>query len=1304
MSAEPFIELNRTFFELPRSYAQEAKEDDLQIGDALRLKGGRDVNWDVLLKQYRVILLAEAGSGKTIEIRETARKLQSEGKAAFFIRLENVSLGLKEALEGSSYEDFQAWLVSNDEGWLFLDSVDEARLKHALDFEQAVIKIATELQPAMQRIHVMITGRVDAWKPKSDFQFCNSRFPFKDSEESSTEEDEVELSQDDDIDDIFDTGNTKSQEKRKTETEFKAYSISNLDREQVEKFIQGRAVSNPLEFLKEMDRKDVWDQGGRPQDLLDLINFWVKHGRIGSRLELIENSIQRRLEERRANSDAANPISPDKLLDGAKLIAAATTLMKVSNIRVIDGNENTIGINIRLFLSNWTTGESDIIISRPIFNNSIYGAVRFYHRSAREYLTAKWLHDCLEKGTSRKRVENLFFQKKYGLKVLIPSMRPILAWLVLFDERIRKKACDLEPEIVFEGGDPSSLPQEVRSKILADVCLKIAMDTSKHSATNYAAVQRFANPDIANDIKALIRQYRRRNEIAYFLVRMIWQGRIHKALPEAKSFALDSETEKYIRIAAIRAVKELGSDIDFQAIQAALLSQVSEIDRRVLGEVIEHLPPSPDAVEWIVKALEKVKVKEKFSSDGLGHSLVRFAESLTPDLAALFSKHINNFLEREPVIEKRFCMVSERFGWLMNCGARAVETLISSRHPEALCAESLSILSKIPPFQEYADSEGRSLTTEISVLAKNWPDLNLALFWKDVEVTRENLFSKKEKALTYFWQAYTIRQYWNFEAIDFDRVKEDILKRGFLDDKLVALSLAFQIYKENDRPVKWREQLKKLVEDHPELKARLDEFLNPPAQTEDQKKLKRQDANWKQKEKKRKASREKYHADWLAWLNKNFAKLKDESLLKETFTKDRYLNAQYYLLERMRKLKDDSTHWTRGNWQDLIEGFGDNIARAFRDGLLLSWRLYQPNLRSESDDEDGTPIAVILGLSGLEIEATEIENWPDSLTKEEAGLACRYAFHELNGFPTWFHKLHQRFPDVVTSAILKEIDWELANGQDGKEKHYIIDKVSWSDQTLWSGIAPELLKRLEVEPSSSKYLSYLLKVIQSNATVSDQQIAQIAEEKCRTLNDLNHLAQWYAAWIGVEPIFAIKKLSKFLKTIRENSEAVHFAMSTVVNLVGERRTGANAREAFKTPKHLKNIYLLMHKYIKAEEDIERAGKGVYSPELRDNAQDARNSLFAALTKIPGEETYRALVELYRKHPYQRARTWMMHSARELAEKDADLPAMTDKEFLSFKNSLERPYDDWSKFLQLKPSFYGVGINLNDMWTAFKRRR
>lgn len=77
---DEFIELNRDFH--PISKGAEDFETRIAFGLSSR------VHWDDLLKEPRVVILAEAGAGKTYEIQGATKRLRAEGKQAFFLRLE----------------------------------------------------------------------------------------------------------------------------------------------------------------------------------------------------------------------------------------------------------------------------------------------------------------------------------------------------------------------------------------------------------------------------------------------------------------------------------------------------------------------------------------------------------------------------------------------------------------------------------------------------------------------------------------------------------------------------------------------------------------------------------------------------------------------------------------------------------------------------------------------------------------------------------------------------------------------------------------------------------------------------------------------------------------------------------------------------------------------------------------------------------------------------------------------------------------------------------------------------------------
>ena len=96
---------------------------------------------------------------------------------------------------------------------------------------------------------------------------------------------------------------------------------------------------------------------------------------------------------------------------------------------------------------------------------------------------------------------------------------------------------------------------------------------------------------------------------------------------------------------------------------------------------------------------------------------------------------------------------------------------------------------------------------------------------------------------------------------------------------------------------------------------------------------------------------------------------------------------------------------------------------------------------------------------------------------------------------------------------------------------------------------------------------------------------------------------------------------------------------------------------------------MAHEYIRISEDIDRIGGGAYSPELRDHAQDARDSLFRLLADIPGKETYVALTQLVEDHPVPDQRAWMAKCAFDRARTDGDLELWTADQIREFGRDL-----------------------------------
>lgn len=1245
---DDFIPLDRTFHELA---LEVGADDDV---DLTRLSGRREtLRWPNLLSDRRVILLSEAGSGKTEEVRNVARTLRQDGKPAFFVRIEHVSQDFEDAFEEGSFEEFSTWSASGEEGWLFLDSVDEARLRDPKDFEHAIKKLGRALAPVLQDVHIVITGRTTAWRPKTDLLLCRGAFPYRSAEKVADEEAPLDETQN--------VAVKKTEPVTNLTAPFRIVALDDLHGEQVDAFLHGKEVPDSKVFRDAVDRKDAWSLTTRPQDLAELIDFWKDHQRIGSRFELMRSSIARRLEERDQDRAEARPITMERLRLGARLIAAATTLAQESAIRVPDGSENAKGISAREVLTDWDDIDCATLLSRPIFDEGIYGTVRFHHRSVREYLTAEWLHSLIVDEGSRARIESLFFRSQYGIEVVVPTMRPVLPWLAILDERILARVCRLAPEVVFEGGDPSQLPRETRSNLLYQACEQLGQPAHGRSLTDYAAVERFANIDLTDDIKALLDKYGEDDDIAWFLLRMIQLGEMTGAAAEAKRFALSARAT-HTRTAAFRALATVGSAADQAEVRQSFLAEDGELNRDWLAELILGVPPDDTTLAWLLDALKRVAVKEPFEVDSLLGALSQLVLDWPLRLLPKLVVGLHSLLDSPPVIERRYCEFSTRYSWLAQAAGQAILRLIEARVMRVLEPAALSILRKLPIAEDDGEFELREIRDDLRKRVPEWAELNHALFWHDVAETRTGRDAGTGERLTEFWQVGILGRFWAFGAESFNSVSEDIATRPLIDDKLVALTLAFAIYRENGRPAAWRARLKRLTNGKPELRTTLHALLHPPAAG--QQSWRREEARWKKQAKRTAARREANKREWKEHLNANVEALCDPG------KQGVITNAQYYLCEQMRKGSNRSGKWTEGNWRSLIPEFGEPVARAFRDGAVQFWRAYRPKLRSEGAQANTTPFSVIFGLTGLSIEAHEEAGWPKGVSQTEAEVATRFALHELNGFPTWLPSLYVVHPDTVVGLVVAEIDHEIATEDPNGESHYVLYDASWSGDWMHDRLAPLLMARLRNPPKSIANLRYMLSIVQGSS-LDGSIIAKLAGGKAKATKNPETAPMWFAMWVGVDPAVAIPALAARLAEIEEDGDKTLFAMRFITALVGGRRESRCARQAYRTVEHMKALLLLMHNYVREKDDIDRAGRGVYSPGLRDDAQDARNALFSFIRETPGKEAFLALMEISRLHPAETARPWMAFHAKEKATLDAAATAWSPGQVRDFHDRLER---------------------------------
>lgn len=923
-----FIDLQRTFHELPSKHLD---DNDVIVRRTFHLE--KPITWPDLQQEYRVIILSEAGSGKTEELLHAAQTLTDHGKASFFLRLENVASDFDNSFEIGEPSQFQQWLEdSQSEGWMFLDSVDEARLHDPKDFEHAVRILGRRLIPALQRVHLLISGRSTAWRPKTDLETCIRHLPFEQPRSAESPND----------DQFDDTIGTEDKAQHDFASPYKIVTMDDLDKERIEVFVKAKGIEQPQDFIDAIERADAWSFTARPQDLEELVEFWLDNGIIGSRLDLLRNSIDRRLVERDQDRDELKSLTADRARSGIVLLAAAVTLSKQQDIRVPDGAHNSKGISVSEVLSDWNSTDCSTLLSRPIFDEAIYGTVRFHHRSVREFLTAQWCSQLLMRTTSRRNIYSLLFREQYGKTVVVPTFRPVLPWLALLDGEVCDRLCEIEPEVLLEGGDPSNLPLEIRRRVLLQVCDNIDKGNDDRPSVEHSAIQRFAKDDLSSVVRELIGKYAKNEDLLFFLLRMVWLGELKQALPEALAAAMNPSSSQHVRIAAFRAVHAVGSPSEISQMRDSFLKEAKVLDRRWLGELLTDATPSEETTQRLLECLAKTEPKERYSYDGLESELHSFLRRSSPDLLPQFVTRFDHLLESKPFEDSRHCPLSARFIWLIEAAAIAVARLISSRHPSTMNIETLSLLRKMPLARHWVNANNLDAEDRLSELVPAWPELNSLLFWHDVEDTINGRTESEANKPLEWWQVSSLGSFWRFDSDNFDHAVQQIDHRSSPIEKGVALSLAFRLYVQGGRQRKQRERLHKTVAGNPVLVEQLKKYLHPPARARGRDNYRKQEAAWKRQAKARERKEAQDRERSRDSLQANVDELRDNG-----FGPGIVSGRQWYAHEAMREKDDRSGRWTEGDWRLLIPEFGNEIAEAFRDGAVKFWRQYKPQVRSE---------------------------------------------------------------------------------------------------------------------------------------------------------------------------------------------------------------------------------------------------------------------------------------------------------------------------------------------------------------------
>lgn len=1219
-------------------------------------------NWDDLLKSKRILIISEAGAGKTYECRTRQQALWLAGEPAFYVELAELAQNnLRDLLLHTEEKRFDDWLASqSDVATFFLDSIDELKLSLG-SFEQALKRLAKAVAGQLHRIRVVITSR----PIPIDEQLFRQILPVPDEP--------VEAATSEEFANIAMARRAQKTSKKQIARDWRNVALLPLSNTQIKQMAITEGVDNPDALLADIQRRNAEEFVRRPQDLIELCADWREHHRIRSHRDQVASNITVKLKPREDRREKA-ALPADKALEGARRLALAATLSRKLTLRHSAEADRKCGstdtpLDPSSILHNWTQDERTTLLERSLFGFASYGRVRFHHRSVIEYLAAEHLLGLLARGMPIRSVKRvLFTSTAQGDEVVKPSLRPVAAWMALHDEAIFDEVLRREPDVLLNFGDPESLSSARRQRALRAYVERHGKGGWRGLRVPSIQLHRFAASDLECEVKRLWEDGIENSEVREILLNLIGLGKMAGCADIAYGIATDGKAPKGERIDALDALIDL-NDSRLTAISASLADDTSLWPNGLTRAALLRLFPANLSVELLCKALARTTEMKRSVGD-ISWALSWLIEhgDLPPNMLDEL-RHGLTELSVEGIAwnEKHWPHLASKRQFLLPALAATCLRQIRKGMITPDVMRSTVIALRLAE-REYDHTEpAKQLATALSDLL---PDARRLMF------DAEDTFLQAHCPQTDPFKRY-VRLVYGSPVIhlgtnDADWVLASLANHErSADDRAMMLEAAIRIRDDN---VEWTEHLASLkpyVADLQDLIERLDQHAQPQKPSPEELRWQREDAKRQKHNERRDA---KAHASWVLFWREI---VNDPGAV---FAADRSENTAWNLWRAMERSGEQSraSGWNR---RFIERYFGKEVADRLRLAVMAIWRKDRPTLRSERPEtEKGTyQIRWQIGLAGIAAEA-ENPKWAEKLSRDEAELALRYVPIELNGFPAWLEGFAAVHPVAVDTILGSELTAELnepALGHSG-----MLQDIKYSPPAVARLFVPRLRVwldagnwRLGNNADEAARANRLRQVVQILVQHSDANtMAHIhALAKAELVEGAKDAVSsiWLPVLMRLDAADGIDALEKTIKphAPAKFGPAANWFSSLFGDKHGDGETYLSS-SGF-TPELLLRLARLAYQYIRPSDDMVRE-EGSYSPNTRDHAERGRSNIVNALLSTTGPEGWGIKLKLADDPLFADFKDWALAMARERAAEEADAAAFAEADIVALDRYGELP--------------------------------
>lgn len=1243
-----FVDLNRNFVRVENDKTTDSTSINLFESDLFG-----SLYWSDLLKRHRVVVLAEADSGKTEEFINCKERLSNQGKFSFFSRIEELAdNGFSASLDHSDGREFSRWAASTEDGYFFLDSLDEARLNRK-SFDAALRRFSSAIDGRLEHCHVYISCRISDWRGNQDKATIERILPHEALEVASQEgEDDADL-----LDPIF---AERVREPRTTGNDDSAASdlcivrLAALTSDRQQQLAQAAGVTNPDAFKEALWLSGLDALSDRPGDLLVLARYWQEHQKFGRLQVMMDESVSRKLSESDPHRSDNIHLTADDEEFGAERVAAAMTLGQTFTIRIpgddYDADMMTGALDSRSLFPEWSDAKRTTLLRRGVFAPATYGRVRFHHRATQEFLTAKWLNRLISSGCPRENVFNLVFTKTYGVKTVIPSLRPVAAWLALDNQDIRKALVDRAPLALIQCGDPASLDLETRKEMLRTFVAKHSRGEISNDQMEYRSLWMFTHQDLAETIREV---WKKSGDfyVRAALMRLVGAGKLQVCLAILREVALDAAEDEYLRIVAVQALAKCGDRQSLQSFAGHLAELGENASIRLAAHTAEELFPDILSVDQLFFLIESTGPPPPGSTEGFGYRLRELWKKCPINRRKDFIGRLADLVLSEP-FKSRHERISSKYRFLAKHLCPIVLDCLNCFCLEDPDDELVQLTMALERTEDLY--LGRDCRVDICKTVRATPSFQRRLFWADVEEAREN--REENGSPVFHWQIFFHSPpLWRFSKADFEWLLEDLGQKESVDDRRIALSALISILQESGELDQYVEGFREIVSQFPILCSDLERHLKP-----------RQEEPWEKEQHKRKRERDKRRErDKQSWRDFKKALVEDPERLLRPSTQ---LDTIHILTRWLRRRAEADASKSARQWKLMIKPFGQDVAYAYKKAMLQLWRATRP---ARPIRKPGSVISVkwttIFSFAGIGIEADEDPEWAEKLSDFEVRRAAAHGCQSEQGYPDWMDSLLDARSSIVLPYVKRALRTAWTSGQQGKSDF------------LYHYRRPEA----NVHPEISDYLLHLILKVEAPSEKEDvgldllerlhfstsqrarvRRFALDSFAKCQKNSEDAVSRKFLALLFLVDPDEGTRTL---LRWIRNTNPAKREAL--VLDLFGslfsrEYRRSYDHTLLRVSSRILRTLAAIGYRHIRPIDDV--VHHGPYSRGPRDRAETGRSAVLSALVEKRELAAYQSLTALASRNSFKHTRKRFMELAQRMAERDSEKIPWREQEVADFE--------------------------------------